>query len=260
MFSSSEPAGILPCCAWGSLFPAFRHRPPPAPPGQEGSLCAARKTGASTVDADLGGAAARLKPGGDCGVSRSPDGACEASSGQPRRRHGQARTAPQTGDTPTLSGGVTCPAADNEERRRRNPTHPARTKTGRGARSNSRLRARSGFGSGSPPDCHSLPNPFASRTPAPGSAVKVSPKPVEDRRRRSASCPRGLPRPASQASPPRDRGRSKISRSCAAKVTTNMGGRGLAALIHPYLSSPSPLRPSYFEKPSGAGKTHPYRA
>ena len=44
---------------------------------------------------------------------------------------------------------------------------------------------------------------------------------------------------------------------CAAKVTTNVGGRVFDALIHPYLSSPSPLRPSYFQNSLGAGKTHP---
>ena len=63
----------------------------------------------------------------------------------------------------------------------------------------SRLRARSGFGSGSPPGFHSLPNPFASRT-APGSASKVSPK--------AASPPTAVGVIAAALSPPPLRGKS----------------------------------------------------
>ena len=63
--------------------------------------------------------------------------------------------------------------------------------------------------------------------------------------------------PNSRAFSPRDRGIHEISRSCAAKVTTKRSGRGAAALIRFSLSSPSPLRPSYFWTSLGVGKMPP---
>ena len=86
--------------------------------------------------------------------------------------------------------------------------------------------------------------------------------------------------PNSQAFSPRDRGLFKISlsgagrsparraRLCRAPELLRCGSddkqrsvRGAAALFPlRCLSSLPPLRPSYFEKPSGAGKTHPKRS
>ena len=64
--------------------------------------------------------------------------------------------------------------------------------------------------------------------------------------------------PNSQAFSPRDKGVSKISRSCAPKVTPKADGRVCDALFRPFSSSPSALRPSYFRNSLGAGKTHPF--
>ena len=58
--------------------------------GKNGAFSAERRGRGRGV----GGAAAGRQSGGGCGVSRSPDGACEAGSGQPRRRHGRASKTP----------------------------------------------------------------------------------------------------------------------------------------------------------------------